>query len=306
MKIRITESELVSMIKQIINEGGLMANFLSSNDFRNCRGVRLSARGGTVSSDGGGLLTNVGGLGLGSLIAGMIQDRKERREINRENKKEKKEFEQKVGEQMSLEYYLDLKNELQKYNALSSQKYYSEIYDENGKPFTKNTTQKNVNLIELLMKDNSFWLFFYRDHFGSKIPTLEEFYNYMKTLGGEKGLEEITNKNYNYQVYRERLEKNVEEFNEELKKKYPFENPTGKTPFYIVWFVNDPQKPDRSSDGVPKLRYFNTYEEQALASQVVETEGNKVASSELNPAGGFARTSFQYKPKGKATDLLFK
>ena len=109
-----------------------------------------------------------------------------------------------------------------------------------------------------------------------------------------KGLSES---GYNAKKYVGILSKNAEEANNLLKTKFPFENPTSKTPFYFVW-----------NEGKGRgIRYFNTFEEWKLALEIAKTEGNSPLSSQENAAATAGEAQFSSKPTlGEATPQLFK
>lgn len=285
-KIILTESELITLIKQIIKEDGLLGKFYSENNFRNCRGVRLTLGASNIGSEGG---------------MSRRQERINQRQIDKENKKEWNNFlttNNISNSDLDFNYYLDLKNEMEMYNG-KNYGYYDKIFNTEGKPFTDDMKQSNVNLIEKLMdtEENDFWFFYYKEIFGNKKPlTILDIYNHLKELGGKKYFEELTDKNYNFKKYKDILSQKVDVYNDNLKKQFPFTRPKEKTPFVMIWFYDKQQG----------VRYFNSYEELVLASEVAKTEGNVIQTSSLNPGGASGQVSLRNKPIGAATNAIFK
>lgn len=255
--------------------------------FENCRGIRLRSKG-----DEEGDATDEPGPGWSRRAQKQLE-----KQVRKEEEAELKNFNKQSGLNLDMEYYTVLKDDALRVKNFNATGYYNDIFDENGKPFTKNMTQKIVNNIQSLFSDMSIWYFYWRDIFGKKTPSFMDLYKYVESMGGKEKFKELVDANYNVGEYRTRLNDTVEAFETELKSRFPFEKPSGKTPFYFIW----------DEGGVKKFRYFNTYEEWNLSSQIVKQEGNQSTGQETNGAATAGSTSFSTQPKkGTATPLLFK
>lgn len=280
-KIRLTESELISLIKRVINEQDeVYSNFVNSNMFRNCRGIRLSDRTVWDSHDWSRKVES------------------NSKEEEREDKQEMKDFNKTNSTNIKdLQYFRALRDDSLKIKNNNATGYYNGLFDEDGKPFTKNLTQKKINIIEGMFKGGSGWYFYFRDIFGSKNPTILELYNHIESIGGLEKYKELAKSGYNAKKYIDILSENSEVANNLLKAKFPFEKPSSKTPFYFVWNEGKGQG----------SRYFNTFEEWKLALEIAKTEGNRPLSNQENGAATAGEALFSSKPTlGEATPQLFK
>lgn len=292
MKIRLRESELVSMIRQIIKEDNLLNKFYGENSFENCRGIRLVLGPDVLGSSSG--LT-----------------RKERRQLRKQTKKENKANYQNflstnnlTSNDIDMDYFLDLKEEKETVIGMFDSN--PEIYDENGKPFTKNMTQRVVNTVELLLKDPSGSgkkILFWKNVFGNKKPEVIDFYNYFKENGGEEGFDKLIESVYSSKNIYEILQKNVDEFNNQLRQQWPFVKPDkDNKSFALIWYDKD-----NFGRSVQKVRYFNNYEEFAVAVEVAKNvDKNQVKMGTTNPGGFSGEATIVNKPIGEKTLQLFK
>ena len=124
-----------------------------------------------------------------------------------------------------------------------------------------------------------------------------DIYKYLDDKGGKQKLDELAKSDFDSKSIKEKFVQTVEEFENKLKEKFPFEIPQGKTPFYFMW-------KEGNSD---KIRYFNTYEEWKLSLEILKQEGNIDPTVDENKLSSYASARFAGKPnKGKATPLLFK
>jgi len=289
MKKNLNEQlERIKQVMGLINEqDDIYNNFINSNNFINCRGIRLTAGSG----EGGG--GSEGGEGRWSRRA----QRKLEREIRKENEAELKNFNKENGLNLDMEYYTVLRDDTLGVKNFNATNRYDNLFDESGKPFTKNVTQIIVNIIEQMLNTGSSWYFYWRDVFGNKTPSFMDLYNHAESIGGKEKFKQLVDANYNNKVYRNRLIDNVNAFETELKSRFPFQRPKSATPFYFVWNENNLQK----------FRYFNTFEEWNISLQILKKEGNDPTSESSNWATTEASALFSSQPKrGTASPLLFK
>lgn len=255
--------------------------------FENCRGIRA----GSWRDKGAGLSDE-----SAPTWSKRAQKQLEK-QVRKEEEAELKNFNKQNGLNLDMEYYTVLKDDALKVKNYNATGYYNDFFDEKGKPFTKNMTQKIANDIETLFIGGSVWYFYWRDVFGGKSPKFMDLYNYIESIGGKSKYIELVNSNYNVKEYRERFDNSIEFAENELQSKFPFQKPSGKTPFYFIW----------DEGGIKKFRYFNTYEEWNVSLQIVKQEGNQTTGEETNGAASTGSASFSTQPKkGAATQQLFK
>ena len=263
----------------LIKEQGQDDSFMSS--LKNCRGISWVP---TISSPTGG---------FDARVINKIE-----KDMKKELESELKNFNKLNNSNLDIEYYTVLKDDQRKVNNWNDGRY-NDIFDENGKVFTKNLTQQMVNKIQVgILKPLSSWFLFWKEIFGDKTPSIKDLYNYIENIGGKEKLKELVDSDYNIDEYRNKLKESIDVFNNNLKQKFPFENPSGKTNFYIMWYENK----------LPKFRYFNTYEEWKLSTDAVKQEGNIPSSGPTwNENATEGSMVFSMKPtKGAATQQLFK
>jgi len=288
MKVRLTESELISLIRQTIKEQGQIGD--GRTKFENCRGIKA-----------GSWRDRKAGSSDEPVVGWSRRAQKQlEKQIRKEEEVKLKNFNKENGLNLDMEYYTVLKDDSEKVNSYNNTKRYDILFDESGKPFTKNMTQSKANDIERLFTDGggSVWYFYWRDIFGSKTPSIMDLYKYIEGIGGKSKYIELVNSNYNVKKYREKFDDSIALAENELQSKFPFEKPSGKTPFYFIWYEGQ----------IPKFRYFNTYEEFNLSIQIVQQEGNKTSSGpDTNGANTAGSASFSTKPsKGTAIQQLLK
>lgn len=288
MRIKLTESQLKSVLK-VIKEDNLLGKFYGENSFENCIGVRLL-------------------LGANVLGSSSELSRKERRQLRKQTRKENKaNYENFLSSnnlssnEINMDYFLDLKEEKETYDGMSGSS--PEIYDENGKPFTKNTTQDIVNIIENKLKDPSGKkVFFWKNIFGNEKPQVIDFYNYFKENGGESGFDKLIESVYYSKNIYDILQKNVDDYNKQLRQKWPFVKPKGTTRFALIYYDKD-----NFGRSIQKIRYFNNYEEFAIATEVAKNvDKNQVKMGTTNPGGAYGEATIINKPIGEKTLQLFK
>jgi hypothetical protein len=286
MRIRLTESELISLIRQTIKEQGQIGD--GRTKFENCRGIKAGSWRDRKAGS-----SNKPAVGWSNKAQKRLE-----REIRGEDKAELKTFNKANGLNLDMEYYTILKDEALKIKNYNETNRYNILFDESGKPFTKNMTQSKANDISTLFIGGSVWYFYWRDIFGAKTPSIMDLYKYIEGIGGKSKYMELVNSNYNIEEYGKRYDDSVELAENELQRKFPFEKPSGKTPFYFMWYEGQ----------IPKFRYFNTYEEFNLSIQIVQQEGNKTSSGpDTNGANTAGSASFSTKPsKGTAIQQLLK
>lgn len=277
-------SEFSPIYEQYVDDD--MFNLLKGTTFRNCRGVKL---------------------GMGNMYADDMPSgisSKEARKIDRQTEKENRaEWKAFVKDNsldkkgLDFDYYMAIKDNADRVRAFNMAGTYESVFDDAGKPFTKDTTQKVVNLVQSLFTDGAFWYLYWREVFGNKTPNKLDIYRNLESQGGKKKMEDLEKSNFDYKKYREMFTKAVEDFELELKKKFPFEVPKEKTKFLFVWGRTYPRQ----------FRYFNTYEEWKLALEITKQEGNLTSSVQEDGGANEASADFPSKPiKGKATPALFK
>jgi hypothetical protein len=261
-----------------------MRDFLKQG-FKNCRGITLTMKEDGDSDSGG------------------ISDRERRkieRQITKDNKDEWKNFIKDNGldsKKMDFNYYMDIKDYADRVRSFNLGGNYTQIFGDDGKSFTKDMTQKIVNDVQALFGDKSYWFLYWRGIFGDKTPKIMDIYKYLDDKVGKQKLDELAKSDFDSKSIKEKFVQTVEEFENKLKEKFPFEIPQGKTPFYFMW-------KEGNSD---KIRYFNTYEEWKLSLEIIKQEGNIDPTVDENKLSSYASARFSGKPnKGKATPLLFK
>lgn len=290
MRIKLTESQLKSVLK-VIKEDNLLKKFYGENSFENCLGIRLVLGPDVLGSSSG--LT-----------------RKERRQLRKQTKKENKANYQNflssnslTSNEIDMDYFLDLKEEKESVGGMFDSN--PEIYDENGKPFTKNMTQSIVNTVEILFRDpmgSGKKILFWKNVFGNKKPEVIDFYNYFKQNGGEEGFDKLIESVYYSKNIYEILKKNVDEFNSKLRQQWPFVKPKGTTRFALIYYDKD-----NFGRSIQKVRYFNNYEEFAIATEVAKNvDKNQVKMGTTSPGGGSGEATIVNKPMGEKTQQLFK
>jgi hypothetical protein len=276
--IRLTESELIELIRMSVNEqDDTYEKFVASNAFRNCRGIALKVFGG---EEGGDLPKQM------KPWEAMIDDDYGYDELDKQTKKK-----------ISKEYYSLLRFFMLYVKGRNSNYEYTEVLDEQGKPFTKNMTQNNVNRIETMFKGGECMYFWFADNFPKFTPKspLELFEPFQNLGGMDKIKDMVKNTGFNCNEYLKRLKTNVEQFNEQLKKKFPFPKPTGKTEFYIAW--------NQGNDNI--YRFFNTFEEWKFGVELLKNEGNTGDVSEDGSATA-GSALYKAKPQGPITSVLLK
>lgn len=279
MKIVISEDQLIKIISE---QDDTYGSFVRSGGFRNCRGVRLRIFGG---DDGG---------------EGRLSQYKDdwdeiaNPKYHGDEKEGYKEFRKNSGLNIDFEYYLGVKTFYDRLRSYNSGNRYGMIFNNEGKPFTKETTQSNVNNIETMFVNGAAWYFYFRDVFGNKTPTFVEIYNYIESIGGKEKLKQMVNDGFNAKGYKDKLSNNVQEYNNILMQKFPFEKPAGKTNFYIMW----------EEQGVNKARYFNTFEEWKFSVEALKVEGN-VGNVSEDGAATEGSVLYKSKPRGEITNKIF-
>jgi len=280
MKIIITENQLK---KIIIEQDDTYNSFVRGNKFRNCRGVALKL------------------LGVDSGTGGTIKVRDNWDEItntkyNSELKEYYKDFVKSSGIKIDFEYYLGLRHfhtGLKNNNGSGNYEY---MFNDEGKPFTSEVTQRVVNRIEELLVQGYSWFFYLRDVYGKKTPNMVEFYQYIESVGGKDGLKKMVDNGFSANVYKDKLSKNVESYNVKLIGMFPFKKPAGQTEFYIAWEEN----------GVQKVRYFNTFEEWKFSVEALKVDGNTYNSTNENALATEGSALYSNKPTGESAEKLLK
>jgi hypothetical protein len=264
-------------------DGGLMKDFLKQG-FKNCRGITLAIKD------------------IEDPIEGISDKERKKieRQITKDDKKEWNAFVKDNGldsKKIDFDYYLSIKDYADRLRGFNISGNYTYLFEDDGKTFTKDMTQKIVNDIQKIFKDKSFWFFYLRNIFGNKTPSKIDIYKYLDSQGGKQKLDELVKSDFDSKTTKEKFVQTVEEFENRLKDKFPFQIPEGKTPFYFSWR-------DGNKD---KMRYFNTYEEWKLSLAIVKQEANISPTTDENEFTSYASARFAGKPnKGKATPLLFK
>lgn len=289
-KIRLTESELINLIKNAINEQEEYTNFINAGGFRNCRGIRLRD-----SPDNMMKIAHTNRFEPGSMDAmSSKEERKAQKELDREDAKELKEFNAANGTKIDLTYYRILRDDVLAIKNRNANPYYKELFDKDGKPFTDNLNQNKLSKIEGIFKSGDNKIFYFKDVFGNKNPSIMDLYNYMESIGGFKKYKELDETGYEPKKFIEKLQQRIEEFNDYMMKTCKFVKPSGKTPFVFIWYENK----------LPKFRYFNTIEEWKLALSMVEQEGNKNTGVNSDMAGSTGEATFGKKPSGEFSSKL--
>jgi hypothetical protein len=276
-----------SMMGLINEQDDVYNNFINSNNFRNCRGIRLTSKSGEKGGSEGGE-----GVGWSRRAQKQLE-----KQMRKEEEAELKNFNKQNNLNLDMEYYTVLKDDTLKVKNYNATNRYNILFNEEGKPFTKNMTQKIVNDIQELFNAGSVWYFYWRDVFGGKTPSFMDLYKYIEGIGGKEKFKQLVDANYNIGEYKSRLISAVEAFETQLKSRFPFEKPTSATPFYFIW----------NEGKVRKIRYFNNYEEWNVSLQILKQEGNEPTGESTNGNASEGSVSFSSQPKkGVATPLLFK
>lgn len=275
--------EVFNHINEQDADGGLMRDFLKQG-FKNCRGITLTVKG---DEDQPGGISN-------------SERRRIERQIAKDDKKEWNAFVKDNGLNKSnfdFDYYMEIKDYADRLKSFNTSGNHNHLFGDDGKAFTKDMTQKIVNDVQALFGDGSFWFFYLRNIFGNKTPSKMDIYKYLESQGGKKKLDELVKSDFDSKGTKDKFVQTVDEFEDKLKEKFPFQIPEGKTGFYFSW-----------RDGVKdKIRYFNTYEEWKLSLAIVKQEANIDPTIDENKFSSYASARFAGKPnKGKATPLLFK
>jgi len=274
-KIRLTESQLINLIKRSIFEQDEYERFVNANGFRNCRGIALKIFGGDDAVVDEKPRTDW------QQITEDSYGYKDFRKENPELKIDEKYF------AVLRHYFLQLKNTTS----------YDFVFNQEGKPWTPIMTQKNVNVIEGMIKNKMGDYIWLRDNFGNKKPTIQELYNFFQSIGGKEKIKQmIETTGFNTKEYLERFKKLAEEYNQNLMKKFPFTSSTEKTNFYIMWT-------DKS--GKEKVRYFNTFEEFKASVDAIKKVDNKEPNSYTEDGLADSGSAVYYgTPIGAASSAL--
>lgn len=276
-KIRLTESQLINLIKRSILEQDDTYNaFVKAGGFRNCRGIALKIFGAEDAAVDEKPRTD---------WQQITEDSYGYKEFKKENP------EMKINEDyfaVLRHYWLVLKN-------LTS---YDYVFNQEGKPWTPIMTQRNVNTIEEMIKNREGDFIWLRDNFGNKKPTMQELYTFFQSIGGLKKIKEmIETTGFNTKEYLNRFKEIAEAYNQNLMKSFPFPAPTEKTNFYIAW--------TDASGTKNKYRFFNTFEEfKASVDAIRKVDG--IAPKEYREDGLASSGGAVYggAPKGTASSAL--
>jgi hypothetical protein len=175
--------ERIKQVMGLINEQGQIGD--GKTKFENCRGIRA-----------GSWRDRKSGSGVDSEISWTRRNQKELdKYIRNEEAAELKAFNKENGLNLDKDYYTVLKDDSEKIKSYNNTKRYDILFDESGKPFTKNMTQSKANDISTLFIGGSVWYFYWRDIFGPKTPSIMDLYKYIEGIGGKSKYMELVNSN---------------------------------------------------------------------------------------------------------------
>ena len=194
MRVRLTESELVGLIRSIITEqDDTYSNFISQGFF-NCRGIKLK-----IHNDGGG--NGTGG--------GFVKDKTEWEDIKTITndskdaynafKKENPEISRNIDKEYFAALYRDA-DRMRTYNNNKKdfvQSAKESMFLPDGKTFNGSMKDVTAYSVDQILRSSEGFYFYWRNLFGTKNPTILDIYNHIESIGGKSAYEKLANSGYN-------------------------------------------------------------------------------------------------------------
>jgi hypothetical protein len=184
-----TLNEQIDRIKSVMGlilEQPEYESFISANKFVNCRGIRLTSKGGSDGNGGGG-----GGLDKSQTVSWWENmTNPEMNQISEEGKKEAEKFHQIYPNDDYLKFFTALNRESIRFNNFNTTGNYDKYFSADGKQMgtpkyegAKAELMQNAwrNSVCYVISSDP-WMFYYRVIFGNKTDTTyQDFFNLFKT-----------------------------------------------------------------------------------------------------------------------------
>ena len=194
MKIRLTESELIGLIRQIITEQDDIYNNFISQGFFNCRGIRLKIHGDDGGASSGGKV---------------VKDKTEWEDIKTVTSDSKDSYNTfrkenpEIARKIDKEYFAALFRDADRMRTFNNNKKdivqsaKESMFLPDGKTFNGAMKDVTAYSIDQMLRSGEGWFFYWRNLFGTKTPTILDIYNHIESIGGKTAYEKLANSGYN-------------------------------------------------------------------------------------------------------------